>query len=64
MNAGRRTPPIFSRTYRPGTEHCARALELLLRTPTIKKAAEPRKPDVPNDAESHRSGHAGVGGAR
>ena len=64
MNAGRRTPPIVSRDYRPGPDHCARALELLLRKPTIKKAAEPRKPDVPNDAESHRSGHAGVGGAR
>ena len=51
MNAGRRTPPIVSRDYRPGPDHCARALELLLRKPTIKKGAEPRKPGVSNDAD-------------
>jgi hypothetical protein len=52
---------MVTRAYRPGAEHCARALELLLSTPKNKQAAQPRKPGVP---ESHLSGHAGVGGGR
>lgn len=51
MNARRRNSPIVSRVYQPGPDHCARALELLLRKPTNRKVSEPRRPDDP---------HAGV----
>lgn len=56
-----RRPAIVSRVYRHSSDHVEHAVEMLLKS---KKAAEPRKPDVPNDADNPRSGHAGVGATR
>jgi hypothetical protein len=51
MGSAKRRPTVVSRAYRPSADNCARALELLL---TIKKAAEPRKPDGRHDAKGSK----------
>ncbi len=50
MGNAKRRPAIVVRTYRHSSDHVERAVEMLLNS---KKAGAPRKPDVPNEAESH-----------
>jgi hypothetical protein len=57
----KRPPAIVVRSYRHSSDHLECAVEMLLKG---KRAAQPRKPNVPNVTESHQSGHAGVGGGR
>jgi hypothetical protein len=58
LKGGDRNPAIVSRNYRPGPDHCARALELLLRkTRNIKEAAPESRPDAGKEI-NERSGNS------
>jgi len=48
--SGPRQGAVVSRSYDPALDQCVRALELLLRKPVSKEAAEPSpEPDGPKD---------------
>lgn len=56
MGNVKRHPAIVSRDYRYGPDHCARALELLLRkTRSMKEAAPESRPDAGKEI-NERSG--------